>query len=304
MWIDAVLPLALRDASRAEFLFESLKLNFSGLRRIWVICPESQLHEIKQKFSVLSLPFELCIESELRVVPEFNIKVRQSGWFKQQLIKLAIHEFIESDLYLTLDADVVCARPVTAAQLIEDGRGRCFLVYPNHYGYWYQRVNDVLRLKSAGHRGLHNVTPALLHRKAVKELKEKIEQMLCARLYSKGWRGVKQRWHLWVNRNSVTYAPWRIFLVAARPWTEYALYYTFLEANGRFDEYHYYSDVCLYDVERSLWAASNGELPDQWIPAPAFIGEGPPWFLVAQSNTGISAEVIRERLEPLLKKSL
>lgn len=304
MLIDAVLPLALRDASRAEFLFESLKLNFSGLRRIWVICPESQLGEIKGRFSSLSLPFELCIESELKIVPEFGIKVRQSGWFKQQLIKLAIYKHVESDLYLTLDADVVCARPVSADQLLEEGRGRCALQYSNDFVYWYKRVWAVLSLKNKNYRGVHNVTPALLHRKAVMELKDKIDQMIWAGKYSTGWRGIKQRWHLWLNRKSVIYAPWRIFLVGARPWTEYALYYTFLEANGKFDYYHYYSDTCLYDIERSLWAANNGELPDQWNPAPAFEGVGPPWFLVAQSNTGISAEVIRERLEPLLKKSI
>jgi hypothetical protein len=53
-------------------------------------------------------------------------------------------------------------------------------------------------------------------------------------------------------------------------------------------------------VDRSLWNASGGELPPDWDPAPAFVGNGPPWFLVAQSNTGINADVIRSKLEPML----
>ncbi|MGE0189619.1 MAG: hypothetical protein AB7F79_09760 [Steroidobacteraceae bacterium] len=57
---------------------------------------------------------------------------------------------------------------------------------------------------------------------------------------------------------------------------------------------------CIYDVERSLWHAVNGELPSDWDPAPAFVGEGPPWFLVAQSNTGISANSMCLKLQPLL----
>jgi len=53
----------------------------------------------------------------------------------------------------------------------------------------------------------------------------------------------------------------------------------------------------------SLWHADEKQIPAEWNPAPAFAGQGPPWFLVAQSNTGISAEAYRQRLEPLLRGS-
>jgi len=300
--IDAVLPLTLRDAERADLLFESLTLNFAGLRRLWVIVPDAQLDDIKRRYAAKSYPFELHIESELNIVPEFSMKVRQSGWFRQQMIKLAMHAHVASPLYLTLDADVVCSRPVTAEQLIGNGKGACFTAPGTEFNYWYRRVEQVLRLKAARSDVMHNVTPALLHRDAVAELQAHINNMIKHGKYSQGLRGLKQRWYLWKYRGATNYAPWRVFLVAARPWTEYALYYTFLESTGKLDRYHVHSAHCIYDLDYSLWNAHDGQLPSDWDPAPAFAGTGPPWFLVAQSNTGISAANLYQKLAPLLKQ--
>lgn len=301
MWLDGVLPLTLRDAARAELLFESLALNFSGLRRIWVVCPDAQQAEIAARYGAQRYPFELRVESELKVVPEFALKLRQSGWFRQQVIKLAIFERIESEIYLTFDADVVCARPVSAEQLAGSGRGACFLIQQDDFDYWYKRVEQVLRVHAPRRGVMHNVTPALLQRRAVGELRDALEAKIARGEYSRGLRGWKQRWHISRTRQQPDYAAWRVYLMAARPWTEYALYYTFLETNGRFEHYHFYAPYCIYDLDHSLWYAANGELPGDWNPAPAFSGEGPPWFLVAQSNTGIDAAVMRRKLEPLLK---
>lgn len=301
MWLDAVLPLTVRDLARAELLLESLARNFSGLRRLWVVCPDIQRDVIAARL-VATLPFELCIEPESAVVPEFALKLRQTGWFRQQLIKLAIHERIESDFYLTLDADVVCARPVRAEQLVTEGKAGCFLIRHHAQDYWYERVERVLRV-TAPRRGItHNVTPALLSRQGVQALRDALTEQIRRGRYSRGWRGWKQRWALWQSRGDASYQPWRVFLVAARPWTEYALYYTFLETSGLFERYHYYASDCIYSLEHSLWHASGQQLPATWEPAQVFEGEGPPWFLVAQSNTGISPQAIRGKLEPLLHR--
>ena len=64
---------------------------------------------------------------------------------------------------------------------------------------------------------------------------------------------------------------------------------------------HVHAEQCIYDNDLSLWHADEKQIPAEWNPAPAFAGQGPPWFLVAQSNTGISAEAYRERLVPLLR---
>lgn len=301
MTIDAVLPLTARDAERAELLLDSLQQNFTGLRRLWIICPDAQAAELRERYAQRKLPFDIHVEPELSIVPEFRLKLRLSGWFKQQLIKLAMHQHVAGTLYLTLDADVVCARPVTAEQLLGDGRGACFVFDKPEYAYWYRRVAQVLRLRGGFYRGTHNVTPALLNVQGVAQLRAGIEQRIHAGRLSRGLRGLKQFWFLRRTRRDARFAPWRVFLAAARPWTEYALYYSFLETSGSFDRFHVLAPRCIYDDERSLWHASDGRLPAQWDPAPAFSGAGPPWFLVAQSNTGISVADIRARIDPLLK---
>ncbi|MEO1230548.1 MAG: DUF6492 family protein [Myxococcota bacterium] len=53
---------------------------------------------------------------EPELAPELETS-RARGWFKQQLVKLAIHERIESAFYLTFDADVVATRPVAPKDL-------------------------------------------------------------------------------------------------------------------------------------------------------------------------------------------
>lgn len=304
MSIDAVLPLIFRDLERAEFLFESLTKKFSGLRKIWIVCPDAQVEQISARLKNRSFPFEITIEPELKIVPELVLRPKLSGWFRQQLIKLAMFDKVQSDLYLTLDADIVCTRTLTADQLMGDGKGACYISPECKFENWYARARDVLDLKNQGPSVMHNVTPALLHRGAVADLKSVIEEKISKGKYSRGFkRAMRQKWLLWRLRKDNTYAPWRIFLTAAFPWTEYALYYSFLEATGRFDQYHSRTDYCIYDIEHSLWEAKDTLVPEDWDPSPAFRGEGPPWFIVGQSNTGISAAAIRERLAPLLDAS-
>jgi hypothetical protein len=299
--IDAVLPLAARDLERSRLLVESLERNFVGLRRLWVVCPDHQHAEIAAAYAASSLPFEIRVEKERNIVPEFDLNIRMSGWFRQQLIKLSMFEHLDEGLYLTFDADVLCSRPVSAHELVGDGRGACVSFADERFRYWYERVEKVMRIRIEKGRGCHNVTPALLHTGGVRVLKGRIEAMLALGAYSRGFRGLKQRWWLSRTRGSSRYAPWRVFLAAARPWTEYALYFSVLENEGCFDRFHVRAEHCIYDNDRSLWSARDQQIPADWDPAPAFRGDGPPWFLVAQSNTGISAAAYRERLLPLLR---
>src|SRR5690606_42105927 len=65
--------------------------------------------------------------SEDALVPELR-EHRARGWYRQQLIKLAIAERVASDYYLTFDADVVATRPITIERLLPGGRAPCTLL--------------------------------------------------------------------------------------------------------------------------------------------------------------------------------
>jgi len=45
--MDAVLPLTLRDLSRAGLLFESLAPRFEDLGTLWLVCPDRDVAAIE-----------------------------------------------------------------------------------------------------------------------------------------------------------------------------------------------------------------------------------------------------------------
>jgi hypothetical protein len=120
-------------------------------------------------------------------------------------------------------AKVVCARPVSAEQLAGSGRGACFVIEHHAQDYWYKRVEKVLCTRVPRTGITHNVTPQLLHRTAMQELRCALEAKMTRGEYSRGLRGWKQRWQRYRTRQRTDYAAWRVYLMAARPWTEYAL---------------------------------------------------------------------------------
>ena len=76
------------------------------------------------------------------------------------------------------------------------------------------------------------------------------------------------------------------------PWTEYALYNTFLEATGLFDKYHFDGgEFSIYS--HSVWNAEDFE---RWVPADSFSGEGNFFFIVIQSTSGASVEDIKRKV--------
>src|SRR5262249_40557635 len=116
-----------------------------------------------------------------------------------------------------------------------------------------------------------------------------------------GWRGARQLATLARARldRADRFARWRLMLAAGTPWTEYALYYTLLEAKGRLERFHTVSDRPISDEARSIWRAGRVGFAS-WNAAPYFEGAGPPWFVVVQSNTKIPASSVWRKIEPFI----
>lgn len=292
--MDAVLPLTARDLGRARILLRSLHRFFEDLGRVFVLVPDHQHAEIKAQLWVPEgLRIELLPETE--IAPELA-SLRRRGWYKQQVLKLAVFEHVQSPFYLTLDADVVATRIVSADRLTPGGRALSYVIPRDLHPTWYR---DTARFLGGGPlvRGgiVHNVTPAVLSRTAVQSLALELQRRAETGRWSKGLAGWRQRWSRSRGRQG-----WRDYLVAGLPWTEYALYYSFLELAGTYAEHHVETDRCIYDIDRSLWKNDAPRFEDGWQPEELFAGEGPPYFVVLQSNSGIPAEDIETRLAPYL----
>lgn len=278
--IDACLPLLARDLERFQILRRSLELNFEALGRCWVMVADAEYAEFRSR---LSSPFEVIPESE--VFPEIaryrflhrllhgrfrrlfpfhaSGRFRLTGWYIQQILKFGIASRIETPFYLTLDADVVCIKPTTHADLVQNGRALVTTEPKDVHPQWYACAERLLGYSRSGRN--FGVTPSLLHREGVLALQAHLESRFIGH-----WRGA---------------------LVRNTPWTEYTLYHTFMEGSGRWDRCHVDGGAeAVYDTEASFWWEK-----DDWSVARARSGKA--HFIIAQSNTGIPVEVVRSALE-------
>ena len=259
--LDAVLPLAAADAERAQILFRSLEAFFEPLGTCWVVVPDAEVPAVRG--SLPHGPYAVLTDSE--VVPELALEPRPHGWHAQQLLKLAIASRVESDFYLTLDADVFCVRRTTYEELFRHGRALAQIT-PPHHPEWNDDAERVLGLPRSGRQ--HGVTPAILSRDGVLALQRHVEEP--------------------------SGAGWRTHLLRSLPWTEYSLYNTFLEGTGRWDELHVDGgEEALYG--NSVWI--HGQWPE-WGPGASFRPDAPFFFSVVQSATRIPPAAVWERIAP------
>jgi hypothetical protein len=298
--MDAVLPLTLKDYDRSLILRRSLSEFFHDLGTLFVVTPDDQHNEIRERVKRHAHD-ALCLEvlPETEVVPELRHFRATGGWYRQQLVKLAVFERVRSDFYLTLDADVIATRPVSSALLTPEGRALCLVRYEDLHPVWYQRAAEVFGepLRRTGIS--HNVTPAVLARHGVEELAVWLGERWRVRRFAAGHRGMRQRLaRLLFGRNQAL-APWRLYLTAALPWTEYALYYSFLELRDRFTRYHQEHERGISYEPDSFWDHGKSNF-EEWPHRHLFQGEGPPFFTVVQSNTGVTPEQVRWRLRDRL----
>jgi hypothetical protein len=269
--LDAVLPLVQRDLPRAQMLFRTLEWFFEPLRTCYVVAPDREVAAVRTQ--VPHGRYETIAESD--VVPELpyfalTTRIRAKlrlvgpplhGWYAQQLVKLAVAEKVATRFCLTLDADVLCVRLTRYDDLVRDGRALVQTTPPNHpeWNDDAERVSDL-----AAH--LHTrVDPRL--------------------------RSLSKR--LPPSRARDVLASWRSYLVRSLPWTEYALYHTFLEQTGRFDRYHALAESDeIYG--NCVWMESQFE---EWD----VTARGAHRFSVVQSATRIPPEQVWARVEPRLR---
>ena len=255
--LDAVLPLTAADVERAQILFRSLERFFEPLGTCFVVAPDADAEAVGA--AVPRGRYRLVRETAL--VPELADAAAPHGWFVQQLVKLAAAESVASPFYLTLDADVICVRRTRYEDLVRDGRALAEITRP-HHPEWNDDAERILGLPRAERQ--YGVTPALLSRDGVLALQR----------------------HLGGD--------WRARLLRELPWTEYALYNTFLEGAGLWDAYHRNGG------ERAL-AGNSVWIGAQW-PGWQPKADGRYFFSVVQSATRVPAHAVAERVEPFLRR--
>ncbi len=287
--MDAVLPLTSADLDRAEqILVPSLLRHYRDLGRLLVVCPPRDLVAISTR---LQHP-RIRVLDEATLVPEFAACDRLglpkvSGWFRQQLVKLAIAPHLQSDFVLTLDADVIALSDFADADCIQHGRAIRHRHSKDSNPQWLDWAARVLGLPELDYQP--GVTPAILSRSALLELGDYISRRphpTSARFRVGVWLGrLSPRWHV---------DTWRGRLIASLPWTEYSLYDTFLAGTGRFSSVH------SEPTDTLLLANSVWEAPDfaDWRPLPRDQQGRKILFSVVQSRIVADVAAVLARLSP------
>jgi hypothetical protein len=91
---------------------------------------------------------------------------------------------------------------------------------------------------------------------------------------------------------------WRLFLIENLPWTEYALYFTFLEKFDLLERFHFDDGASLYTVEKSVWFREDY---DAWNPEECFQDHGDFFFCVVQSHIDLLPGALWSKIERFLQ---
>jgi hypothetical protein len=271
--IDIVLPVCARDCERLQTLGASLRRfwHVPGVLRIFT---EDGDHDVvleaARKYLVGDLWVEVMKTSDMLERPPS--KDTRKGWWRQQLAKLCAARIVESDFYLTIDADCFLTQPIEYEDLVKRGRGVVTTREVDRYRpEWYHASREILGLGPQHMPGRFvDMPPFLLARTPV--------QYLLARLKDKhgpSWKGAL-----------LTYADhW--------PWTEYTLYHLHTTYSGVWDAFHVESPSL---TGNSIWTPADIE---GWDPRKCF-AEGAAPFAVVQSHTTLPPEWVWERVAPFL----
>lgn len=267
--LSVVLPVTLRERvsgkwrhsadegalRRTQLALASFVKNFNqeDLHEFRLVSPAVDLFELDKLLASVTRDPRYQVVDELELCPEVlaaSKTHKRAGWITQQLIKLQIASSFDSTHYLTLDSDILCIKPFSYASLVADGRALTNLEHPADYQRIYvaRDCQHELTTKRKRYQGaatllgyrrpdtlrhFYGETPVVLNTHSIRELTE----FLSLRFGEAWFEG----------------------LASQNFWSEYSLYFQFLEMNGRLEQ------VCaltgcnaVLDLEKSVWLPSEG----------------------------------------------
>jgi hypothetical protein len=276
--ISAVLPLTSADLARFAILRQTLQIHVGDLAECVIVAPGRDVAVIRA--AVAGDDFYRVVDERVLLGRDFPRRLLRwqptnlrrperrlrAGWFVQQMAKMAACALAPTDLALILDADVFALRDVSIERVTADGT-RAWAQLRDHdaHANWYRWSERLLKTKRSG--AAYGVTPTVLSSEAMCLLLEHLAEV-------SGRSG------------------WTSYLLRHAPWTEYTLYYTYLEREGLLERFHEPTTAQVY-YDNAMWTA--GDLDDL-----TFVGgDDGPLFSLVQSNLRIPAQDVEARLRTL-----
>lgn len=257
------------------------------IEEILIIASGEDLEKIADsKHQLLDkLPIELLAEEEICPFLKYPIDTSNGkgwqGWRVQQVLKMEAAKRVTTETYLILDDDIVATRELDSSDFFRSGRLAMTPISPRHDAHpkWLESSRNILKMpieeQSKGALVM-NVTPQLIVTSEMNNLLAHVAQQ---------WRiDDPSKWLL--NISNVHFQPTRSPMAnkalkrienlfskrlgeqatnRMANWTEYTLYWTFLQMNGV--EWKYYDPDPPHLSDTGIWTNSQAnELDlDIWI---------------------------------------
>ena len=309
-----VLPLALSgtgrpgsDAERSDLLLRSMArfVEPDAIAELLIVSRSGDREAIAARLAASPPPFRFRIVDETHLCPELaldpatehSFPAPNRGWIRQQVLKLAAHQIVETEFFCTLDSDILFARPCSSEDLLPGGRAPVAVLTPEVFRELYsdsiaqecvqvrvdRDVNAETTLRLTRRPELRNLwygeTPVLYATELIAELALHIERE---------WR-----------------RPWREVLLEVKGWTEHSLYYLFAESTGGLDRLHTLGgSEAVLRLRASLWHRPeeyrDGRSLETWNLDAAFDLHAEGFAVAVQSYLGYPVEEVAARILPRL----
>ncbi len=192
------------------------------------------------------------VASELSICPaigrssECACDVSTPGWYIQQLIKLSIARHISAEYYVILDSDIICMKAVSYASLIHNGRALTNVETPRDYHRLYNA--EAAMQETSCKQGRYRRSAALLGYTRPSRLHNRFYGETPVALHTKSVLALTAH----IERRFLQ--PWDRFLLSRSDWTEYSLYFQYLEMFELLYSVTKLKDCNeVLDLERSVW---------------------------------------------------
>ncbi len=233
MEVSLITPSYAPDFERCKLLCQSIDRYVCDYRKHVIIVDKADYNLFK---TLKNDKTDIIIKES--ILPSWLIKIPFSkkwwlnlkglpvrGWILQQIVKLSVHEFVDSDAYIFADSDVTFIRPFKASSIIKEDKVRLCSM-PRKTDDYTDKRKQAWHEHAAQLSGLQNTGQLT---------QDYISQLVCWR------RDTLQKLTQQIEKHSKK--PWKQVLTNTLDFSEYILYGIFAEhvmaeESGHFKDEH------------------------------------------------------------------
>lgn len=253
----------------------------ADLDTFFLICPDEQCAAVREVVASVTCDPRYAVLAETSVIPSIaNVLAANEdglgGWYAQQVIKLAAHALVRTPYYFVFDSDIVCIRPCNYASFVVDDRPLVNVEYEKDYAELYAPhfVQEEVRIKTTRRRA------------SLSALGIDSSQVDCAVFYGETPVMFSTAHVPLVLKRleDVHGMDWVSVLCKQKGWTEFGLYFGYLDARDMTDSaYQVTHSNAVLDLRKSVWQLSSRYRRSRDYDFAHFFGATSGYFVALQS---------------------